>query len=74
MPIVSLKDSFCHSGNSKLGQTDRQTTLFYQGSPISCKAGILRGPDPGCDDTLENLSLIFSNGGVYFLMDKRTIL
>ena len=27
-------------------ETDRQdkTTLFNQGSPVSCKAGILRGP------------------------------
>ena len=22
-----------------------KTTLFYQGSPVSCKAGILRGPE-----------------------------
>ena len=38
---------------------DRQdkTTLFYQGSPVSCKAGILRGPGKIDSNTLLSIHL-----------------
>ena len=40
-PLCSL--IFQKQESREMSRQDK-TTLFYQGSPVSCKAGILRGP------------------------------
>ena len=39
-----LRIAIFFPGNFYLLTRQDKTTLFYQGSPVSCKAGILRGP------------------------------